>query len=175
MHTFVKVFGVVCFTVGFSVSSVQADITKANPDHYTLRHEATSSMAPDVLWQRLIKPATWWHPEHSYSGDAANLSLDARAGGLWREDWAGGSVAHGEVLYVKDGEQLRLNAPFGPLQERAVTVVWTITITPEGEGSKVVFDEVANGTSESGLDALAPAVNFVKGEAIKRLVATDMQ
>ena len=152
-----------------------ADIVKAHADHYTLKHEATSVMAPDVLWARLVKPETWWHPDHSYSGVSENLSLDAVAGGFWREDWAGGSVAHGEVLYVKPGEQLRLSAPFGPLQERAVNVVWMITIVPEGGGSKVIFDEVANGTSESGLDALAPAVDFVKSEAIKRLVATDLE
>lgn len=153
----------------------RADIVSAKPDHYTLKHEATSTMSPGALWSRLIKPETWWHPEHSYSGVAANLSLDPTAGGLWREDWEGGSVAHGVVLYVKQGEQLRLDAPFGPLQELAVSVVWTITISSNGEGSRVVFDEIANGTAGSGLDALAPAVNFVKGEAIKRLVSTDIQ
>jgi uncharacterized protein YndB with AHSA1/START domain len=110
---------------------------------------------------------------HSYSGDAANLSLDPRAGGLWKEEWDGGSVAHGTVLYVKPGEQLRLAAPFGPLQSMAVDVVWTITITPEGTGSKVVFDEVANGSGASNLDKIAGAVDSVKGEAINRLVTVD--
>lgn len=159
--------------IGLSLWSLpgQADIIKAAPDHYTLKHEMQSSLSPQDMWSRLIKPETWWHPDHSYSGDAANLSLDAQAGGLWREDWPGGSTAHGQVLYIKSGEQMRLNAPFGPLQGLGVNVVWTITITVDGEGSMVTFDEIANGTSESGLDKLAPAVDFVKGEAIKRLTA----
>lgn len=151
-----------------------AEIVAASSDHYTLRHEAASDLSTRALWNRLVHPAAWWHPEHTYSGKASGLSLDARAGGLWREDWTGGSVSHGQVLYVKDGEQLRMSAPFGPLQSMAVDVVWTITIT-EGEagGSVVVFDEVANGSSASGLDDLASAVDFVKQEAISRLAAAN--
>jgi uncharacterized protein YndB with AHSA1/START domain len=150
---------------------VGADVIAKSPDHYTLRQEAQSSLAPETVWEKLINPATWWHPDHTYSGDSVNLSLDAKAGGLWREDWEGGSVLHGSVLYVSPGKQLRLDAPFGPLQDIAVKVVWTITITPSEEGSTIVFDEIANGTDASKLDALAPAVDFVKTEAIKRLVA----
>ncbi|NVJ98370.1 MAG: SRPBCC domain-containing protein [Alphaproteobacteria bacterium] len=149
----------------------RADIVEANPDRYVLKHEATSALSPEKLWNKLVNPANWWHPDHTYSGDAANLSLDLQAGGLWREDWSGGSVFHGSVLQVKQGSMLRLDAPFGPLQDIAVKVVWTITITPEGEGSKVTFHEIASGDPKSGLDQLAPAVNFVKGEAIKRLTS----
>lgn len=158
--------------VTFSASA-NADVIAASPGHYTLRHEAVSSLAPGALWNRLVHPETWWSPAHSYSGDAANLSLDPRAGGLWKEEWDGGSVAHGEVLYVNPGEQLRLEAPFGPLQSMAVDVVWTITILPEGTGSKVIFDEVANGSDASNLDKVAGAVDGVKAEAMRRLVAAD--
>ncbi len=156
-----------------SAASTNADVIAALSGHYTLRHEAVSSLPPGALWDRLVHPETWWSPAHSYSGDAANLSLDPRAGGLWKEEWDGGSVAHGEVLYVNPGEQLRLEAPFGPLQSMAVDVVWTITILPEGSGSKVIFDEVANGSDASNLDKVAGAVDGVKAEAMRRLVAAD--
>lgn len=154
-----------------ALTTAQAEVILATPDHFTLKQEAVSSLNPEELWQRLIEPAIWWHPDHTYSGDAANLSLDANAGGIWREEWRDGSVVHGNVLLVLENKQLRLNAPFGPLQELGVNVVWTITIAPDPNGSKVTFDEVANGTANSKLDALAPAVDFVKTEAINRLVA----
>lgn len=148
-----------------------AEVLASAPDRYELRHEAQSSLAPDALWERLTRPEDWWHPDHTYSGDARNLSLDIQAGGLWREDWDGGSVAHGAVLLVKEGEQLRLDAPFGPLQALGVSVVWTVTLTPiDGGGTRVVFEERASGTDESALDTLAPAVDFVKQQAISRLV-----
>jgi uncharacterized protein YndB with AHSA1/START domain len=152
-------------------TSANADVIAASSSHYALRHEAVSPLAPEVLWNRLVHPETWWSPEHSYSGDSANLSLDLRPGGLWKEEWDGGSVAHGAVLYVNPGEQLRLAAPFGPLQSMAVNVVWTITILPEGTGSKVTFDEVANGSDASNLDKIAGAVDGVKAEAMRRLIA----
>ena len=154
-------------------ASANADVLAASPGHYTLRHEAVSPLAPDAVWNRLVHPETWWSPAHSYSGDAANLSLDLRAGGLWKEEWDGGSVAHGAVLYINPGTQLRLDAPFGPLQSMAVNVVWTITILPEGTGSKVIFDEVANGSDASNLDRIAGVVDGVKAEAMRRLVAAE--
>lgn len=152
-------------------ASAQAEVLEASDSHFVLRHEATDSRRPDELWARLIEPAAWWHPEHTYSGDAANLSLDPVAGGLWLERWAGGSIAHGVVILVQDGVLLRMNAPFGPLQETGAYTVWTITISADGDGSRVVFDEVATGHPGAGLDELAAAVDFVKTEAIGRLVS----
>lgn len=149
--------------------SVQAEVVKASSEHYRLEQKKVCELSPDELWQKLIVPSSWWHPEHTYSGDSENLSLDVEAGGLWREDWDGGSVTHGTVLYAKENESLRLDAPFGPLQEMAVTVVWTISLGPFEDGTEIKFTEIANGSPESGLDAIAPAVDYVKTEAINRL------
>ncbi len=149
-----------------------AEVVESSPERYVLKQQMESSLSPPQLWKRLLEPSSWWHPDHTYSGDSANLSLDAKAGGLWREDWEGNSVFHGSILQVQTEKTLRLNAPFGPLQALAVNVVWTINIEPvESGGSLVTFDEIANGTAASKLDALAGAVDFVKTEAIKRLVA----
>jgi len=149
-----------------------AEIIDASPGHYVLRQEAGSTRSTEELWARLIEPASWWHPDHTYSGDAANLSLDPRAGGLWREDWDGGSVAHGEVLFVQAGKVLRMNAPFGPLQGVGAYTVWTISIEPgEDGGSVVIFDETSIGPPGADMAELAAAVDFVKTEAITRLVA----
>ena len=117
----------------------EAEIVSASDTHFVLRHEASSELTPGDLWQRLTEPAAWWHPDHTYSGHASNLSLDAQAGGLWREDWDGGSVSHGRVLYVDPGRTLRLEAPFGPLQALGAYTIWTITISAGEQGSVVVF------------------------------------
>lgn len=165
---------ILALVIGLVVtSSVQADVVEASGDHYVLKHEGRSSLSPQDLWARLIKPATWWHPGHSYSGDAGNISVEPVAGGLWREEWQGGSVLHGQVLNAVPGQLLRLDAPFGPLQGMGVSVIWTITIKPDGDGSLVTFDEIANGSTASKLDALAPAVDGVKAEAMRRLTASE--
>ena len=156
--------------LGLAAASASADVLDKEPGRFILKQDVRTAEPIDDVWARLIQPATWWHPDHTYSGDAANLSLDVQAGGLWREDWDGGSVAHGEVLSVINGRQIRLRAPFGPLQSIASETIWTITLTPDGEGTRIVFDEVAYG---HGVGDLAEAVDFVKTEAIARLSATS--
>ena len=155
-------------------TTAQAKIIKSGPDHFTLQHEAISELPPEKVWKKLIKPSNWWHPDHTYSGSAKNLSFKARAGGHWKEVWPEGSVIHGTVLYIKKGETLRMNAPFGPLQEMAVTDIWTISLSPHDGGTKIVFDEIVNGHAQNNLEELAPAVDFVKQEAIQRLAATSI-
>lgn len=159
--------------ISLFATAAHADVIEAGPDHFVLRQEATSRLSPSELWSRLTNPASWWHPDHTYSGSAANLSLDVQAGGLWKEEWEGGSVTHGEVIFVNPGVQIRLDAPFGPLQAIGAKTIWTITISAEGDGSKVVFDEISHGVSSSKLDELAPAVDFVKTEAIRRLTTVE--
>jgi len=166
-----KLAGMAVLLCAAAPGGAGADVIASGTDHYTLQHEAASPLSPDALWARLIEPASWWSGEHTYSGDAAALSLKAEAGGLWREDWDGGSVEHGRVLAARPGEMLRLDAPFGPLQGMGVTVVWTIEIRPDDRGGSVVkFTETASGTSASRLDQVAPAVDAVKAEAMRRLV-----
>ncbi len=146
-----------------------AEVVSSSETHFLLSHQAVSTLSPEAQWEKLIHPERWWHPDHTYSGKAENLSLDLRPGGLWAEHWDGGSVSHGTVMYVSDGKVLRLNAPFGPLQQAGAYSVWTITVKAQGEGSMVVFDEVVSGPPTANLAQLATAVNGVKAEAIRRL------
>lgn len=151
-------------------AAATAEIVTSSADHFTLKLEAQSDLPPSEVWARLIEPSEWWQSDHTYSGDANNLSLDPQAGGLWRETWEGGSVWHGTVLQAQAEQSLVLSAPFGPLQGLAVTSIWTITLTPnESGGTQITFDHVTNGTDASGLEALAPAVDFVKRQAIESL------
>ncbi|RIJ23531.1 hypothetical protein D1224_04515 [Henriciella barbarensis] len=148
-----------------------AEVVMATADHYTLRHEAVSKLSVEEIWERLIQPDTWWHPDHTYSGDAEHLWLNPNAGGPWMESWEGNVVEHGRVLSILENRMLRLDAPFGPLQGLGVQVVWTITLEADVESgnTKIVFDEVANGSSQSDLAQIAPAVDIVKQQAIERL------
>ena len=166
---------VLCLSVLSIALPAFCDVVTATPDHYTLRHEAVSDLEPNAVWDRLIEPSAWWQPDHTWSGRAENLSLEPRAGGLWAERWDGNEVLHGRVLTVLEDKMLRLDAPFGPLQGMGVMVTWTITLEPDEEtgGTKIIFDEVANGSGQSRLDEVAPAVDGVKSEAIARLAASE--
>ena len=68
---------------------------------------------------------------------------------------------------------MRLEAPFGPLQAMGAYAIWTITLKPDGEGTLVVFDEVANAPAGSNMTKVAPAVDGVKGAALRSLTASS--
>lgn len=161
--------GSLALGLGVTLSGA-AEVVTAKPDHFTLKLEAETPLSVEETWARLIEPSEWWLSDHTYSGDAGNLWLDPQAGGLWREDWDDGSVWHGTILQAQPEQTLVLSAPFGPLQGLAVTSIWTISLSPSAAGgTQITFDHVTNGTSASNLDALAPAVDFVKSEALKSL------
>ena len=155
--------------LGFFALSV-AEVAVSAPDHFTLQLEAQSDLSPAETRARLVGSSEWWKSDHTYSGDASTLSIEPRAGGLWREDWSDGSVWHCKALQAQPETSLVLSVPFGPLQGLAVTLVSTISLTPtKGGGTKITFDHVTNGTDASNLDALPPAVDFVKQHAIESL------
>lgn len=155
------------------VAPAFAKVVSAVPARIVLEQHYETPLSPDALWAKLIAPHEWWQDDHTYSGSAQNLSLEPIAGGLWREDWEGGSVAHGRVLMAKTGEALTMEAPFGPLQALAVNTVLTLKIEPSGTGARLTMRFIASGSPESGLAPLAGPVDGVWAAALTALTAPE--
>ncbi|MEO1656761.1 MAG: hypothetical protein AAFR65_03495 [Pseudomonadota bacterium] len=152
------------------VSQGSAEVLSSNEAGFTLSHQASSSLAPEELWDRLMAPSTWWADDHTYSGDASNISDLGEAGSAWREDWETGSVVHGRVLLVKGGEELVLSAPFGPLLYTGAECIWAIKLSPgEDGGTLITSSHTVVGGEGTGIKDLAPAVDFVMGAGIASL------
>lgn len=132
------------------------------------------SVPPEQAWKAIVALPRWWNGSHSYSGKAANFTLDAQAGGTWMERWtdAAGlahSVQHGQVLMVLPPKVLRLSAALGPLQALAVNGVLSLeTGSQEGKPFLRMHYRVA-GAPDAGLEKLAPIVDRVMAEQFKRL------
>ena len=122
---------------------------------------------PAMVYDRLVHVESWWASAHTYSGDANNLNLEARAGGCWCENWLGGSVEHGRVLAAIPGKLLRISGGFGPLQAQPVAAVMTFTLAPADDGgtSLSVRYRVAG-----PVGALGPPVTAVLGQQVETLV-----
>jgi hypothetical protein len=124
-----------------------------------------------------LQPGGWWNGEHTYSGDPANMTIDAKAGGCFCEaipgadGAAGGQVEHMRVIYVAPGSALRMRGALGPLQVEAVTGVLTVSLEPKGQNTKVTFDYVVGGYMRTPMAEIAPAVDSVVGEQLMRLAA----
>ncbi|MBX9746509.1 MAG: hypothetical protein K2X34_06385 [Hyphomonadaceae bacterium] len=138
-----------------------------------MRTEAVIDATPERAWRALGRIEQWWNGEHTYSGDAARLRLDRRAGGCWCENWGRGqSVEHGRVLLVMEHEgvrTLRVAAALGPLQEMAVNAVLTFTVEPHASGAKITMTYRVAGDASLGLDQVAPIVDTVLMEQFGRL------
>ncbi len=148
-----------------------AETSAVSASGFVVTLERRVDAPADVLWRAITQLPQWWNGRHTWSGNAANLSLDLRPGGCWCENWDGGGVKHGTVVHVATGKLVRFNAALGPLQDRAVTGVLTLAMSArEGKGALKVVYRVA-GPADVGLAELAPAVDQVLAEQVNRLVA----
>lgn len=130
-------------------------------------HVAASS---DKAYAVLLLPARWWNSDHTFSGNAANLTLDARAGGCWCETLPdGGSVEHMHVVYVAPGKVLRLRGALGPFQGLGVEGSMTWSVKSGANGTDISLNYLVGGYNKDGFDALSQAADHVLGQQIERL------
>jgi hypothetical protein len=151
-----------------------AEVTASSDAGFVSHNEATVTASPDVAFAALAKPGDWWNGEHSYSGDAKNMTLEPKAGGCFCEKIAegGGSVEHMRVVYIDPhGRTLRLRGALGPLQGEALTGTLTMTVEPAGSGAKITFDYVVGGYARFSLKEFATPVDGVVAEQLNRLAA----
>lgn len=153
-----------------------AEIIKSEPAGFASSHRIEIAASPEKVWDTIARPQLWWSKDHTYTGDAAKLSLDPRPGGCWCEKLAGGSIEHARVIYADRGKLLRLSGAFGPLQSGAVAGTLTFTLKAEGQGTVLTIDYVVGGFHPGGLQGLAKPVDGVfaaQWPALKRVAQTS--
>jgi len=159
------------FAVLASAPSARAEIVNAGPAGFNLRHviEAPNVAAP-VVWAALADVGKWWDPEHTYSGDARNLSIDPVVRGCFCEKlslYAG--VEHATVVFAQPTKTLRLVGALGPLQEFGISGALTWQIEAAGGGSRITMTYNVGGYADRPLSDWAPIVDEVLGVQAKRL------
>ncbi len=172
---------IVRVTAGFllvlaSTLSAPAAVQDVASNGFTIVETAGIAASPKQVYAALVAPARWWSSEHTYSQNAANLSLDARAGGCWCEALpGGGSVLHLVVVNAMPGMLLRLRGALGPLQGMAVDGAMTFTVRAAGKNTQLTLMYVVGGYAKQGFGELATAVDSVLAEQtvrLKRLIET---
>lgn len=147
-----------------------AEITDSAPNGFSVRETAHVAATADKVYSALVAPQKWWSPKHTFSGDAANLSLDTRPGGCWCETLpSGGSVEHMTVVYAVPGKALRMRGAMGPFQLMGAQSALDYSLTSSADGTDVTISFAVGGYSKEGLDKLAPIVDRVYAEQLGRL------
>ena len=150
-----------------------AEVAEVTAQGFLVKHSVHVNVPPAKAYEILTtQVGQWWNPGHTFSQDAHNLSLDARADGCFCEKLAnGGSVMHMRVVYANPGNALRMVGAMGPLQGWGLAGAWTWSFKADATGTVVSMQYAAGGYMQGGFDKMAPAVNGMMGEQVARYQA----
>ena len=159
-----------------------AEVVEQSEAHFVTRAAVTVKTTPKETWLALITPSKWWNKSHTWSGDAANLSITPQGGGCFCETipekdtlhqvGLAGSAQHMVVVQAKPMEVLRMRGGLGPLQSEPVEGVLTIAMQPApGGGTSMVWEYVVGGPLRYKVPVIAKAVDGVLAEQLGRLAA----
>jgi uncharacterized protein YndB with AHSA1/START domain len=174
---------VASLAAGFALvaAPVAAEVVETAADRFVTRSTASVKATPLATWLALTRPGEWWSSKHSWSGDAKNMTLTPQGGGCFCEripvgdtgnsSAIEGSARHAEVLQAFPLKVLRMRGGFGPLQGEPATGVLTITLKEVPGGTRLLWEYNVGGPMRYKIAELAPAVDAVMAEQLKRLQA----
>jgi uncharacterized protein YndB with AHSA1/START domain len=144
---------------------------QVTPNGFLVSFDVSVNASAAKVYDALVgQVGAWWDSEHTYSGDAKNLSIDARPGGCFCEKLTnGGGIEHARVIYVAPREVLRLSGALGPLQASGVAGILTWKLTSAKENTRLQLSYNVGGFIEGGFEKIAPAVEGVLRVQLDRL------
>ena len=154
-----------------SASLADAEVKSSSPAGFEVESKAMVAATPAEVYAKLGRVGEWWSSAHTYSGKAANMSLELKAGGCFCEAIpdGGGSIEHARVVYAMPGAALRVQGGLGPLQQEAAagTLTWSLKAVPGG--TEVTQSYVVGGYVRGGADKYSKIVDQVLAEQLDGL------
>lgn len=148
--------------------SAQAAVTDRSAAGFEVTLTATIAAPPAKVWRTLMQPDRWWSSEHSWSGDAKNLTIDPS--GCFCERLKHGEVRHMTVVYADENTALRMAGALGPLQFTGASGHLGVTLKPAGGATNIVMTYDVGGYAKGGLaETFAGPVDQVLGAQLARL------
>ena len=172
-------FAALVATLLTSAAPLQAEVVSTTPTGFVTRDTAQIAAPPMAVWLALTKPADWWSDEHTWSGDAANLTLTPQAGGCFCETIPGGdagsasamdgSARHATVVQAFPLKVMRLRGGLGPLQGEPAEGVLTITLKEIPGGTRVLWEYNVGGPMRFEIPMISAAVDQVMSQQLAGL------
>ncbi|MBC6981523.1 SRPBCC domain-containing protein [Caulobacter sp. 17J80-11] len=152
-----------------AAGTARAEVVDAQAGGFQVRETVEVAAKPDAVWKALVDVGGWWSSDHTWSGDAKNLSIDPKPGGCWCERWKDGAAQHMTVTFVQPNRELRTAGALGPLSMMAVSGAMTFKLQPKGEGTVLTATYSVGGYAPQGLAGLAAPVDGVLKTQVERL------
>lgn len=148
-----------------------ADVADSTVAGFTVSKTLTIAAPPATVWATLVRPSRWWSKDHTWSGRAANLSIDPGAGCFCELLPGRGKVVHARLIFFDKNRLLRMEGALGPLQSFALTGVLTFALAPAkgGKATTLTMIYAVGGYLPGGLDKMAAPVDAVLGEQLAGL------
>ena len=163
MRSLIVVAGVVM------ASPASASVINAGEHGFEVQNSVNLVIPQEQAFAAFGQVGQWWNKEHTYSGDASRMSLQMRAGGCFCEPLEnGGGIEHMRVTYLQPGERIVLTGSLGPLLYEATSGVMDVKFERVAGGSRVTMNYRAAGFANGGAAAMAPLVDQVLAEQMKR-------
>lgn len=155
------------------VTKANAEVLDAGPGGFTISHQTEISASRiDVYRAAIGNVGDWWSDDHTLSGHAGNMYIEARTQGCFCERLGeAGGVVHLIVTFVNPGVILRLSGGLGPLGLMGVSGNMTWEFDDSESGTTVTLNYAVGGYLAGGLDSIAAAVDGVLVEQMTRLKA----
>ena len=161
--------GLAVLGLGFWALPASAAVVGASGSGFEVSHRVNLVVPPEVAYAAFGNVAAWWDGEHTYSGDARNLSLELTPGGCFCERIPpGGGIEHLRVTFVDPGKRLVLTGSLGPLLYEATAGVMDVQVKSIAGGSQLTLNYRAAGFANGGAEKMAPLVDRVLSEQLKR-------
>ena len=160
---------------------LSAEVVARDDSSFVTRDTAVVSADTKAVWLALITPGNWWNSAHTWSGDAANMTLTPQAGGCFCETipedpsndriTLEGSVEHMRVIQAFPEKVLRMRGGLGPLQSEPATGVLTIVMSEVDEGTLIVWEYAVGGPMRYETPVISQAVDGVMSQQLDGLAA----
>lgn len=153
------------------INAIAMASTKVESNGFVVQEELAINAPPQKVYEILLgKVGEWWNPEHTYSGDSKNLSIEQKPGGCFCEKLPkGGGVEHMRIVYLSPGDTVVMSGALGPLQTSGLAGAMTWQMSSADGGTKLKLRYVVGGYMPSGFDQIAPGVDAVLTEQLNRL------
>lgn len=172
-HRLLRSLAIVTIVTMAGRTPAAADVVDADARGFTVSHRVTVAAPRSTAYDAVVNGISlWWSNDHTVSGNAANLYLDAEPQGCFCERLGDGAgLVHMTVTFVNPGVILRLTGGLGPLGLMGVNGNMTFEFDDGDEPgtSLLTLRYAVGGYLADGLDAVAPAVDQVLGEQLERL------
>lgn len=153
----------------FLATPAAAEVVSSDPHGFEVSNSVNLVIPIAQAYGAFGRLNAWWSDDHTYSGKAANLRLSLQPGGCFCETIPkGGGVEHLRVAVVQPNERIVMTGSLGPVLFEAASGVMDVHFERIAGGARVTMNYRAAGFAKGNADKLAPVVDSVLAEQMKR-------